>query len=320
MASITRVNLPNILAGIGSFDSTRRAIGHPARGNGQVYAGVDAVKVLDGIALGKTFTADVWATQRGECVPLLKHFWRAWGTRRAYLTCSGARSSRQQGTVVRRRNSTASTRRNVVCDRGMCREAQPSHFAAKLSCKTSLQRCTIGRSLQSHTAAAVEGRAAANAAAAPSQAPFDLPCSSWRLLVAGALAMGATMVAPAVVAWRQQLAVQGSVLGATAFRRPRSPMAMRQTWHTTDLAKKQEFPCPQLSGCVRGVNPLLGAYLAGESNTAEVRMRDVSARTRAVAVVIIGTAIGGGTTRRVRCKIVVGEPVNRPGAMLACGR
>ena len=113
--------------------------------------------MLDGIALGKTFTADVWATQRGECVPLLKHFWRAWGTRRAYLTCSGARSSRQQGTVVRRRNSAASTRRNVVCDRGMCREAQPSHFAAKLSCKTSLQRCTIGRSLQSHTAAAVEG-------------------------------------------------------------------------------------------------------------------------------------------------------------------
>ena len=71
---------------------------------------------------------------------------------------------------------------------------------------------------------------------------------------------------------------------------------------------------------MRAVNPLLGAYLAGESNTAEVRMRDVSASTRAVAVVIIGTAIGGGTTRRVRCKIVVGEPVNRPGAMLACGQ
>ena len=204
----------------------------------------------------------------------------------------------------------------VVC----VAKRSPAISQRNFHCKTSLQRCTIRRSLQSHAAAAVEGRAAANAAAAPSQAPFDLPCSSWRVLVAGALAMGATMVAPAVVAWRQQLAVQGSVLGATAFRRPRSPMAMRQTSHTTDLAEKQEFPYPRGSGCVRGVNPLLGAYLAGESNTAEVRMRDVSASTRVVAAVIIGTAVGGGTTRRVRCKIVVGEPVNRPGAMLACGQ
>ena len=53
------------------------------------------------------------------------------------------------------------------------------------------------------------------------------------------------------------------------------------------------------------MNPLLGTYLAGEPDTAEVRVRDVSASGRAVAAVIIGSAIGGGATRRVVVKMSV---------------
>ena len=68
------------------------------------------------------------------------------------------------------------------------------------------------------------------------------------------------------------------------------------------------------------MNPLLGAYLAGEPDTAEVRVRDVSASGRAVAAVIIGSAIGGGATRRVRCKMVVGAPQNQRGALFGFRR
>ena len=141
------------------------------------------------------------------------------------------------------------------------------------------------------------------------------------MLVAGTLATGATMVAAAVVAWRQRLAVQGSVLGATAFRLPRWPMAMRQTWQPMDPGPKQAFSSPRGSGVVRAMNSLIGACFGGRTETAEVRVRDVSASGRAVAAVIIGSAIRGDLTRRVRCKnCFVDEPVTQSGnAILACG-
>ena len=122
------------------------------------------------------------------------------------------------------------------------------------------------------------------------------------------------------VAWRQRLAVQGSVLGATAFRLPRWPMAMRQTWQSTDPGPKQAFPRPRGRGGVRAVNPLLGALFGGRTGHRRSTVRDVSASGRAVAAVIIGSAIGGGATRRVRCKMVVGAPQNQRGALFGFRR
>ena len=259
----------------------------------------------DGIALGKKTTFHVWATQRGEYVPLLKHFWRAPGTCRANLMCNGARSLRQQGTIF----AAATLQPALVEPRSAIavRVAKRSpaiwqrHSHAKHHCYGARFDAACSHTLWLWLMAAL----LQTLLLLPSQAPFDLPCSSQRMLVAGTLATGATMVAAAVVAWRQRLAVQGSVLGATAFRLPRWPMAMRQTWQSTDPGPKQAFPRPRGSGVVRAVNPLLGAYLAGESNTAKVRMRDVSASGRAVAAVIIGSAIGGGATRRVVVKMSV---------------
>ena len=259
----------------------------------------------DGIALGKKITFHVWATQRGEYVPLLKHFWRAPGTCRANLMCNGACSLRQQGTIF----AAATLQPALVEPRSAIavRVAKRSpaiwqrHSHAKHHCYRARFDAACSHTLWLWLMAAL----LQTLLLLPSQAPFDLPCSSQRVLVAGTLATGATMVAAAVVAWRQRLAVQGSVLGATAFRLPRWPMAMGQTWQSTDPGPKQAFPRPRGRGGVRAVNPLLGALFGGRTGHRRSTVRDVSASGRAVAAVIIGSAIGGGATHRVVVKMSV---------------
>ena len=150
----------------------------------------------DGIALGKKITFHVWATQRGEYVPLLKHFWRAPGTCRANLMCNGARSLRQQGTIF----AAATLQPALVEPRSAIevRVAKRSpaiwqrHSHAKHHCHGARFDAACSNSQRQRLMAP----AARDAAAAPSQALFDLPCSSWRVFVAGAPATGAAMWQP----------------------------------------------------------------------------------------------------------------------------
>ena len=177
-------------------------------------------------------TASHWASiiqprYGPRSVANLKHFWRAPGTCRANLMCNGARSLRQHGTIF----AAATLQPALVVPRSAIavRVAKRSpaiwqrHSHAKHHCYGARFDAAISHTLWLWLMAAL----LQTLLLLPSQAPFDLPCSSQRVLVAGTLATGATMMAAAVVAWRQQLAVQGSVLGATAFRRPQWPTAMR---------------------------------------------------------------------------------------------
>ena len=148
--------------------------------NGTVYAAVDAIKVPDGIALGKKITFHVWATQRGEYVPLLKHFWRAPGTCRANLMCNGARSLRQQGTIF----AAATLQPALVEPRSAIavRVAKRSpaiwqrHSHAKHHCYGARFDAACSHTLWLWLMAAL----LQTLLLLPSQAPFDLPCSSQR--------------------------------------------------------------------------------------------------------------------------------------------
>ena len=188
-----------------------------------MYASVDAIKMPDGIALGEYYTAQVWDTQRGEFEALLESA--------GHVPCKfDVQWSTQPATAwndIRRRNSAASTRRPRSAIAVRVAKRSPAiwqrHSHAKHHCYGARFDAAISHTLWLWLMAAL----LQTLLLLPSQAPFDLPCSSQRVLVAGTLATGATMVAAAVVAWRQQLAVQGSVLGATAFRRPQWPTAMR---------------------------------------------------------------------------------------------
>ena len=78
----------------------------------RVFAGVDAVTVPDGTALGQHFTAHVWAMQRGARVPRLRHFWRASGNAPVIATATvavaqGPRHAQRPSAVARRVSGTA---------------------------------------------------------------------------------------------------------------------------------------------------------------------------------------------------------------------
>ena len=92
------------------------------------------------------------------------------------------------------------------------------HFAAQHSCKHCCYGAGLGAAC-SHThwqwlmAAVLQ-----TLLLLPSRARFDLPCSRWRVLEAGALASGVAKVAPVVAARRHLQAAEGPEMGATAVR------------------------------------------------------------------------------------------------------
>ena len=64
--------------------------------DGTVFAGVDDVRVPDGIAAGQQFTAKVWAQQRSQRVPKWQHVWCAASGNAAHDRCAGCNSEQQQ--------------------------------------------------------------------------------------------------------------------------------------------------------------------------------------------------------------------------------